>query len=144
MTKKTRDYKPIQDLLLALSEICYRSGISLREIARKLEKDGFNLYNVCSMANGHPEQMATIVKYDSYLNAILKATGHDEFELLERTLKRLTDPDTTTYQDTMSPKIREFIRNPESEKYLEFAYKKYRLDKLAEEQEAIKKELEDM
>ena len=40
--------------------------------------------------------------------------------------------------------IKEFLRNPESERYIEYAYKKFKLDKLAEEQEILRRELQDM
>ena len=70
--------------------------------------------------------------------------GYDDYDLIERTLRRYSDPNKSIYEDNLSVKIKEFLRNPESEKYIEYAYKKYKLDKLAEEQERIKRELEEM
>lgn len=144
MARRTKDYTPMQDILLELSEMVNKSGMSLREIARRMEKDGFNLYNVCAVANGKPQHLSSIVKFDSYLSGILKVLGYDDYDLIERTLRRFSDPNTSPYEDNLSVKIKEFLRNPESEKYIEFAYKKYKLDKLAEEQERIKRELDNM
>ena len=144
MAKKTREYTPMQNILLELSEMVNKSGMSLREIARKLEKEGFNLYNVCAVANGKPQHLSTVVKFDSYLSGILRVLGYDDYDLIERTLRRYSDPNKSIYEDNLSVKIKEFLRNPESEKYIEYAYKKYKLDKLAEEQERIKRELEEM
>ena len=140
----TREYSPIQDMLLALNRIVEKSGMSLREITRKLEKEGFNINNVCSVANGKPEKLSTILKYDSYVSGILRVTGHDEYDLVKTTLEELTNPNSKTFEEQLSIELKNFLRNPESEKYIEYAYKRYKLDKLKEEQEQLKKELEDI
>ena len=142
MTKeKDVKYTPLQDLLLTLSAMVEKSGMSLREIQRKLEPEGINLYNVCAVANGKPEQTVTIVKLDSYINGVLRVTGHDEYDLIKRALEGLTNPRSRTYQDDLSAELRNFLRSPESQKYIEYAYKRYQLDKLQEEQEKLKEEL---
>ena len=139
-----REYTPMKDLLLTLNNMVKHSGMSLREIARKTEKYGYSMNNVCAVANGNPEQLASIMKFDTYISCILSVMGYDEYELIKRTLEGLTNPNSSTYQDQLSPSMREFLRSPESEKYLQYAYKRYQLDKLQEEQARLKKELENL
>ena len=141
MKKEEVKYTPLRDVLLTLTEIANKSGMSLREIQRKLEPEGINLYNVCAVANGKPEQTSTIVKFDSYINGVLHVTGHDEYDLIKATLEGLTNPKSRTYQDNLSAELRNFLRNPESLKYIEYAYKRYQIDRLQEEQERLKEEL---
>ena len=144
MSNMTKEYKPIQDIMLTLNEFVERSGMSLREVSRKLEKEGFNLYNVCTVANGKPEQLSSVVKFDNYIHNILRVTGHDEYDLIKETLENLQSPNSASYQENLPLHIKEFLRNPESQRYIEYAYKKYKLDKLAEEQEILRRELQDM
>ena len=142
MTKeKDVKYTPLQDLLLTLSAMVEKSGMSLREITRRLEPYGLNMNNVCAVANGKPEQLSSVVKFDSYISKILETTGYDEYDLIKRALEGLTNPRSRTYQDDLSAELRNFLRNPESQKYIEYAYKRYQLDKLQEEQEKLKEEL---
>ena len=136
--------RPIKDLLLTLSQLVESSGISLREVARRVEPIGINLSNVCTMANGHPEQLSTVRKFDFYISEILRVTGHDEYDLIKATLEGLTNPRSKTYRDDLSVELRNFLRNPESEKYIQYAYKRYQLDKLEEEKNRLKKELEEL
>ena len=135
-------YTPLQDVLIALNEIIKSSGMSLREITRKTEKYGLNLNNVCSVANGHPEQLSTIVGFDEYVSTILRATGYDEIDLIKRTLEGLTNPRSSIYKDELSPELRDFMRKPESDKYIRYAYKMYQRDKLTEELEGLNSLLE--
>ena len=137
-------YTPIKDLMLALNQIVNSSGMTLREVARKVEDKGMNLSNVCSMANGHPEELSTVNKFDNYIQEILRATGHDEYDLIKLTLESLTNPRSKLYKDDLSVELRNFLRSPESEKYIQYAYKRYQLDKLEEEKERIRKELDDL
>ncbi len=136
-----KKYSPIRDLMLTLNYFVLSSGMSLREVARKLEKEGMNLYNVCSVANGKPEQLNMVMKFDSYIDGILRVTGKDEYDLIKRTLENLTNPSAVSYQDDLSIEMRNFLSNPESQKYLEYALKKYKIDKLEEEKARLEKEL---
>ena len=137
-------YTPMRDLLLALNQIVESSGLTLREVTRRVESKGMNLSNVCSMANGHPEQLSTVNKFDNYIHEILKATGHDEYDLIKLALEGLTNPRSKSYRDDLSVELRNFLRSPESEKYIQYAFKKYQLDKLDEEKERIRRELEEL
>ena len=139
-----RRYNPIRDLLLALNHLVDQSGMSLREVSRKLENTDVNLSNVCAVANGNPEQLSSIVKFDYYISEILRVTGHDEYDLVKATLEALTNPRSKSFQENLSVELRDFLKSPESEKYLEYAYKRYQIDKLAEEREKLKKELDDL
>ena len=139
----SRGYTPLQTVLIALNKIIDSSGLSLREVARKAEKDGLNLSNVCAVANGNPEQLSSIVKFDQYVDKILRVTGHDDKDLILKTLDTLNKV-TYSYQGNLSKELKEFLRNPESERYIRYAYNKYKLDKLEEEREILKKEMEDI
>lgn len=114
-------YKPIQDIMLTLNAFVERSGLSLREVSRKLEKEGFNLCNVCTVANGKPDQLSSVVKFDNYIHHILRVTGHDEYDLIKETLENLQSPNSASYQENLPLNIKEFLRNPETEKYIEYA-----------------------
>lgn len=140
----TREYKPLQDIMITLNRILYRRGVSLREITRSVEKKGLNLNNVVAVANGKPEQLSSIVKFDKYISEILAVTGYDEYDLLRATIDGLVDPKSKTFQDDLSTELRNFLRNPESEKYIQYAYKRYMLDKLEDERNKIKEELNNL
>ena len=135
------EYKPLQDVMIALNGLVKRSGMSLREVQRKLEKENVNLYNVCSVANGNPEQLSSVVRFDGFISDILKAIGKDEYDLIKEVTKNLTNPSSPSFQEDLSVELKMFLNSPESKKYLMYAYKRYQLDKLAEERERIKKEL---
>ncbi len=139
----TKEYKPLQKVLLSLSNLVELSGMSLREVQRKLEANhvNLNLYNVCSVANGKPEQLASIVKFDQYVNEILKITGHDEYDLLKEAIDGLSDKKSPMYQEDLSLEIKKFLREPDAKKYLEYAYKRYQFDKMTEEREKLGEEL---
>jgi len=139
-----RQYSPLKNLLLTLNQMVKSSGMSLREVQRKTDAQGVTMNNVCAVANGHPENLAVLVKLDKYISEILRVTGHDEYDLLKMTAEGLTNPRSKTYQDDLSAELRNFLRNPESEKYIQYAYKRYQYDKLEEEKERLKKELEDI
>lgn len=145
-----REYTPIRDMLLVLSRFVEGSGMSLREVARKLEGEGMNLYNVCSMANGKPETLVTVRKFDTYIGGILRTTGHDEYDLIRAVLDGLASPSSPVYKKNLSnrnflsPELQDFLLLPEAEKYVQYAYNKYRLDKLEKEREEIQRRLQDL
>ena len=139
---KNNEYTPIRDMLLMLNRLVETSGMSLREVARKLEDEGMNLYNVCAMANGKPEALATVKKFDTYIGGILRVTGRDEYDLIHAVMEELENPNPKQKppsSDHLSVELREFLRSPDAEKYVTYAYNKYRLDKLEKEREELKK-----
>ena len=131
--RKGNEYRPLQDVMLALSELVDRSGMSLREVQRKLEKENINLYNVCSVANGKPETLSSIVRFDGFIGKILRVIGKDEYDLMERTINNLSAPTSPSFQEDLSIELKDFLSNPDSRKYIEYAYKMYQRDKLTEE-----------
>lgn len=144
---KNSSYTPIRDMLLILNRLVESSGMSLREVARKLENEGMNLYNVCSMANGKPEELATVRKFDTYIGGILRVIGKDEYDLVCAIVEELRNPNVKGELPTktfFTAEIREFLWSADAEKYITYAYNKYRLDKLEKEREEIKKQLEDL
>ena len=140
------EYTPIRDMLLTLNKLVETSGMSLREVARKLEDEGMNLYNVCAMANGKPEALATVKKFDTYISGILRTTGRDEYDLVYAMMEGIKNPTSKNKlpsKDYLTAEIREFLHSPDAEKYIVYAYNKYKLDKLEKEREELKKQMEE-
>ena len=146
---KNKEYTPIRDMLLMLSRFVDTSGMSLREVARKLEDEGMNLYNVCSMANGKPENLVTVTKFDTYIGGILRITGHDEYDLIRATMEGLVSKDSPVYKEGynkeyLTKELRDFLWSPDAEKYILYAYNKYKLDKIEKEREEIQRKLDNL
>jgi len=145
MAGGNKEYKPLQNVMITLSELVKSSGMTLREVQRKLDKENrkvndetINLYNVCSVANGNPSQLSVVVRLDKFISNILQTLGYDECDLTEKNLGRLQNAPQSDDQQRYPKEIKEFLRSSVSDKYVRYAYKMYLRDKLTEELEEIK------
>lgn len=133
--------KPLQRLLVTLSDMVSASGLSFREIAgrsRKIYHTDITAYQVGLVSNKKFESSRAVSRLDTYVDAVLEVLGVDGDSLIERCANEISDGKfekikEARKEDIYSEEVRSFIENPKNKAYIEYAFN------MKMEQEAKKK-----
>ena len=133
------DRRPIGKIVAEVYKIIKERNYSIRSIADKAQEIGFKYMNRGVVDRNFyegAEKQLFIKKLDDYIEAILTVVGLTNEDLFKRAIEEeITD-------GIINRDIIRFVRNPESLPYIKMAYIQYKKDKLEEELQNIKSEID--